>query len=416
MKSCIALFLVLLAAPAAAQLTKIVGTGELVPGINVRFDDLDPPVLDFPTLAFRAQSFSSGAAGNGIFRVGRSRDISAVATRLTQSPAGGAFTDFGQGFDLPTNDGGIVTFIGVSSADIGIFSGIGVAAGLAPVATRATDFPDTTVAPFLFYAPSADGPVAVTMTNSPQTPYFSGVYAYEGAQLTTVVDSNPATFGYFNISAATTAQTAPGHGVFVYEVNQTPSGPYFIYTRSYDLGSLGVPESIVSSGMQRPDGSTFFSFPARAQADRSDTDQFCFLDGIGLSNGVFRAVGATLETVADTTTAIPSGIGNFTSFGYWCAIDAGDIAFVGSGSNGQQGVYLGNANGSLAKIVDTGDMLGAATPFQFELSREALSNGRLAFVANTNAGEQMWIAPEPGALATGIVALLGCAALRRARK
>ena len=45
------------------------------------------------------------------------------------------------------------------------------------------------------------------------------------------------------------------------------------------------------------------------------------------------------EQVADTTTSIPDGTGNFTGFGAPSLSDAG-TAFYGEGSGGQQGVYV----------------------------------------------------------------------------
>jgi hypothetical protein len=411
------LLVVALAAPAGAQsFQKIVDSTHAVPGLNVTFEDFDAPVLDGLALAFRAQSFSS-LAGTGIFRADTSGTFAAIATRLTQSPAGGTFSDFGQSDDMPSIDAGTVAFVGLSSGGKGVFRGSGGA--LDTIATDGTDFPDTDVVPFRFYAPSLDRRVAVTMTNSPATPYFSGVYSYDSTQLFTVVDTNPATFGYFNIGNATTAAGLPNEGVYVYDVNQSPTGPYLIYRRSYQGAALGTPELIVASNTLRPDGLTPFVYPARSQADRGDPEQLCFMDGVGLQNGgVFRATATTIETVADTDTPIPDGTGHFTDFGLWCSIYAGDVAFVGRGVGGQQGVYVGRAQGVLEKVVDTGDTLGGATPVIFDLSREALSGGRLAFKAFAGPESALWItpAPEPSALAAGVVALLACAVLSRRRQ
>jgi len=85
---------------------------------------------------------------------------------------------------------------------------------------------------------------------------------------------------------------------------------------------------------------------------------------------------------------------------------------------GRQGVYVGHPNGFLEKVVDTGDTLGGATPYIFDLSREALSDGRLAFKAIAGPETALWItpAPEPGAFAAGCVALLAFAGVRRARQ
>jgi hypothetical protein len=52
----------------------------------------------------------------------------------------------------------------------------------------------------------------------------------------------------------------------------------------------------------------------------------------------------TFRKVADMTTAIPNGSGNFTSFADFGSgapvIDAGAVAFYATGASGQEGVYL----------------------------------------------------------------------------
>ena len=47
----------------------------------------------------------------------------------------------------------------------------------------------------------------------------------------------------------------------------------------------------------------------------------------------------TFTQVAGSSTAIPEGVGTFTDFPYSPAIDAGQVALVGTGAGGQQGVY-----------------------------------------------------------------------------
>jgi hypothetical protein len=72
--------------------------------------------------------------------------------------------------------------------------------------------------------------------------------------------------------------------------------------------------------------------------------------------------------IADLNTAIPGGTGNFTGFFGSPAISGNNVAFIGSGSGGQQGVYL--SNGSPAppeiKVADTSTMMpGTIANFQF---------------------------------------------------
>ena len=48
----------------------------------------------------------------------------------------------------------------------------------------------------------------------------------------------------------------------------------------------------------------------------------------------------TFTQVADSSMAIPDGTGTFMNFPYAPAIYAGNVAFLGTGASGQQGVYF----------------------------------------------------------------------------
>jgi hypothetical protein len=87
--------------------------------------------------------------------------------------------------------------------------------------------------------------------------------------------------------------------------------------------------------------------------------------------------------------------------------------FQAQGSGGQNGVYIGRANDSLDKVIDTSDSLDGETPFQFETGREAIANGRVAFVAYAG-GQSIWV-PEPGNTLAGLVALVALAVLTTRR-
>jgi hypothetical protein len=117
-----------------------------------------------------------------------------------------------------------------------------------------------------------------------------------------------------------------------------------------------------------------------------------------------------VKLVADTSTPIPSGTGNFSDFGLYCSMDAGDVVFQAAGANEQNGVYIARTNGALEKVIDANDTLGDESPFQFATSREAISNGRIAFIAYIGGKQAIRVAPEPDALAAGALAVLALAA------
>lgn len=68
------------------------------------------------------------------------------------------------------------------------------------------------------------------------------------------------------------------------------------------------------------------------------------LAAILLSAPVRSNAGLTFVDVADTSTAIPGGSGKFTGFGI-PAIIGSYIAFDGTGSGGQQGIYSWSGSG-----------------------------------------------------------------------
>jgi hypothetical protein len=66
--------------------------------------------------------------------------------------------------------------------------------------------------------------------------------------------------------------------------------------------------------------------------------------GMGGHQGIYRFVAPNPIRVADLYTLIPNGVGSFTGYSSGLGISGSDIVFIGSGSGGQEGVYLANAN------------------------------------------------------------------------
>jgi hypothetical protein len=98
--------------------------------------------------------------------------------------------------------------------------------------------------------------------------------------------------------------------------------------------------------------------------------------------------------IADTSTAIPAGTGNFTGFGN-VSISALDIAFIGFGANGQQGIY-DMTGGSLLRVVDLNDVLAGGPITRLKFSRSGLVGEKLAFQATFADGSQamyIWSLP-----------------------
>src|SRR4029079_5529191 len=99
--------------------------------------------------------------------------------------------------------------------------------------------------------------------------------------------------------------------------------------------------------------------------------------------------------IADTSTAIPGGTGNFTSFGA-VSLSAPDVAVLGFGANGQEGIY-DMTGGSLLKVVDLIDLVDGRPITSLSFSRSGLSGNPLAFQATFADGSQgLYTWTQPG--------------------
>ena len=119
--------------------------------------------------------------------------------------------------------------------------------------------------------------------------------------------------------------------------------------------------------------------------------------------------------VADMTTPIPGGTGDFTDFGA-LSMSATDLVFLGDGSGGQMGIY-DMTGGNLLKVVDLNSQLVPGLSItRLMLSPSAADGDPIAFEATFSDGSQeLFLAsvPEPSALVHVALGLLlvtaGCA-------
>jgi hypothetical protein len=119
--------------------------------------------------------------------------------------------------------------------------------------------------------------------------------------------------------------------------------------------------------------------------------------------GVYSNVGG-LHVIANTTTPIPGGVGNFTSFG-GLNLDGPNVVFIGFGSNGQTGIYT-DVNG-LHRVADTNSPIpgGVGNFQQFGFFYPpALRNGRVVF-SGYGSGGQAGLYTDRTGLLTKIIAI-----------
>ncbi len=108
--------------------------------------------------------------------------------------------------------------------------------------------------------------------------------------------------------------------------------------------------------------------------------------GSGGQEGIYVADGG-LRTVADRNTAIPSGTGTFSDLASNAAISGDRVAFVGAGSGGQLGLYLDDGS-SLGVVADTTTTVPGGSATFTSFGTPALSGSALVFVGFDSGGSQ----------------------------
>ncbi|MDA2921159.1 hypothetical protein MYX76_16990, partial [Desulfobacterota bacterium AH_259_B03_O07] len=170
-----------------------------------------------------------------------------------------------------------------------------------------------------------------------------------------------------------------------------------IYT---DIGGLGV---VADKSTMIPGGTgNFLGFGAPSLSGGN-------VAFVGFSNspdqiGIYTDIGG-LSVVADKSTMIPGGTGTFTGFEI-TSLDGGNVAFLGFGTSNQRGVYT-NLGGSLVKVIAIGDSLDGKTLSLLFFGVEGLSGNSIAFiVVFTDGSNGIFVAEIPGdANADGFVNL-----------
>ncbi len=96
-------------------------------------------------------------------------------------------------------------------------------------------------------------------------------------------------------------------------------------------------------------------------------DDVAFLaEGSSGQEGIYTSIGGTLAVVVDLGTMIPGGTGNFTSLGFPVSLGGADFAFIGFGA-GQEGIYT-SIGGTLAVVADLSTMIPGGTGTFTDLS------------------------------------------------
>jgi hypothetical protein len=408
--------LLALAGPAPAQFsaTKYIETGVSYPGIGTFSQFGAPPSLFNGTVAFVAQQ-TTGA--RGVFTATPGTPT-AVATTGTPIPGGVSnFFDFAP--YPPALSASGVAFFGngpPGPGNIGAFSN--VTGSLAPVVNNVTPYPFGP-GPFTGSGPPAlSGQTAVFWGTNGPPGSATGVFFKSGSNPLGVlaVVGGPIPGGPGNFTSFTNALGQP--------INPSISGSNVVFG-GQGAGRIGLfallPQTTVvvaTNATAAPGGTGNFSDFGPAPV--IDGTTVAFHGASPGRTGVYIWSGAAPVRVADTTTAVPGGVGNFSSFApLSISLSGGRVTFRGVGGTGQAGIYTG-VPGALQKVVAVGETIDGKTvnfvdtaPF----ASSGLDTAVLLGFTNGSFGVYTFSpVPEPaGLLALGAVGLAAARAWRRRR-
>ncbi len=155
------------------------------------------------------------------------------------------------------------------------------------------------------------------------------------------------------------------------------------------LQPSGPPSRVADLNTAIPSGTGMFT-GFSATPNISGTEVAFVGYGAGGQQGVYRAAPeGPPDKVADLNTPIPAGVGNFTSFMPIAYIDGADVAFIGYGSGGQQGVYRAQPEGPPTRVADLNTPIpgGSGNFVALPPDPVRISNGAVVFIGLGTGGQ-----------------------------
>jgi hypothetical protein len=394
---------------AAYVFTKIADMSTPIPGGSGNFTGFNSSVsISGGTAAF--QGFGSGTQ-SGIY-TGAGGPVTRIADLNTPVPGGSGNFDFFVGPSTgPSISGGIVAFNGGTSG--GATQGVYIGSGgpLSRIADTSTPIPGGSGNFTGFLSPSISGGTVAFAGFGSGTQ--GGVYTGAGGPLTRIADtSTPIPGGSGTISVIRSELTPISGGTVAFGAagSGTQQGVY--------TGSGGPLTRIADGSTPIPGGSGNFTGFAAFLSISGGTVAFG-ATGSGTQQGIYTGSGGPLTRIADTNTPIPGGFGNFT-FLSDPSVSGGTVVFTGGGSGTQQGIYTWTG-GVLSKVIASGDTLDGKTVSDALTTDDSLDGSSLAlgvrFTNNTTAVYEATLVavPEPSSLVLILTGLVLTAAAVRSR-
>jgi hypothetical protein len=384
------------AAPAVAQpitFERIANTTTPIPGGTGNFN-----FFTFPVIAGGRVAFHGGGSGGqeGIYS-STGGVVSLNYGQQTPIPGGtGNFT----GFSLPALASNNLVFYGEGTANQqGVYTDIG--GSLQAVANLGTPIPGGTGNFASFGGPSGQ-PVlngASVAFGASGSGTQLGIYRWTGGTLSVVANTTtqqPGGTGPFeNLSSA----AIDGSRVAFFGSRPNPGGGFRTGLYLSDGGTVSI---VADSTTPVPGGSgNFAGFGTPSLSGQ--TVVFTGLDGAG-DLGIYSSTVGQVSLLFNTNTPVPNGVGTFSQFGTEVSVDGSNVAFYGVDSAGTPGIYV-SFNGSLIEVLDSNTLLDGQTiiALSLGLSTNQLSGNQVAFFASLTNGTfgvyTATIVPEPSALA-----------------
>jgi hypothetical protein len=393
------------AQPTRIALSGVTAAPAPAPGVGP-FTGFDhAPSVSGGVVAFRGLY----AGGEGIYQQTMIGNLVRLASSPSTVPGGGTFGVFGP----PTISGTAVLFAGGTSGaplQFGIpFRGVYAShvSGMVAVADLTT--PSPTGGNFIgFTPPAVSGTTAAFYAGSANV---GGIYTRSTSgtgAVTKVADTQTAIPGFgvpFNGFVAPPSIS----GTRVAFTGFGPFGAGGVFTAATPGGPL---TAVATTATPIPGGSgNFVGLGAPAVSGSVVAFAGSPTGGPGsFPTGIYANTGAggSLVVIANTSTPIPNGTGNFARFDWQISLSGDDAVFVGRAGNLAPGIYT-NATGPLTKVIAAGESLDGRTVSDLGIGGQSFDGTVITFWASfTNGSSGIYVVPVPepaGLLATGVAAV-----------
>lgn len=336
--------------------------------------------------------------------------LSTIADLNSSDPSGGAFTNFG----AVSMSGNTVAFGGMYNNGSYIYTSQGYYAGSGGALTTLVDInsvaPGTTNKLTNFGGVLAGNQFAFTAAVGG----VNSVYGSQNGNISLLADKNtpdPSGGGFSALNNVFENQ----NGAIVFNGHSSVNSTSGIYEKSGNTVT-----TIADTTTADPSGLTFGGFSSGQFAGDSNI-VFYGIDKNFNNRGIYEEIGNGLVLIADSNTPDPSG-GTFGGgFGGYAGSWAG-VAFHGYSSLTGDGIYT-NLGGTILPVAVTGTMLDGKRISSVNMSTTGMDGYDIAFqVKFSDRTQAIYMAqyvPEPGPIAMFIVGgttLLSGTILRRKKK